>query len=78
MSKKLIIDWAKKQNSIVIDGAMSLGLEERQVNLNNKLWTASAIDYYPEKKSKMFIKLIFMLELTLRLFLPIKLVFKAI
>lgn len=49
MSKKLIIDWAKKQNSIVIDGAMSLGLEERQVNLNNKLWTASAIGYYPEK-----------------------------
>ncbi|WP_242491579.1 hypothetical protein [Holzapfeliella floricola] len=52
MSKKLIIDWAKKQNSIVIDGAMSLGLEERQVNLNNKLWTASAIDYYPEKNQR--------------------------
>ncbi|MEJ6348901.1 homocysteine S-methyltransferase [Holzapfeliella sp. He02] len=49
MSKELIKNWAKQQNSIVIDGAMSLGLEERQVNLNNKLWTASAIDYYPEK-----------------------------
>lgn len=49
MTKQLIKEWAKQQNSIVIDGAMSLGLEERDVNLNNKLWTASAIGYYPEK-----------------------------
>ncbi|MBW1605235.1 homocysteine S-methyltransferase [Lactobacillus sp. Sy-1] len=46
MSK--IKQWAAAQPTILIDCAMSYGLEQRNIQLNNKLWTASALDSHPD------------------------------
>ncbi|MEJ6399735.1 homocysteine S-methyltransferase [Nicoliella lavandulae] len=46
MSK--IKNWIDQQNNILIDCAMSYGLETRNIQLNNKLWTASALDSHPD------------------------------
>ncbi|UQS84427.1 homocysteine S-methyltransferase [Apilactobacillus apisilvae] len=40
--------WAKNQKHILMDSSMSTGLEERGLNLNDKLWTARALDQYPK------------------------------
>ncbi|WP_054657280.1 homocysteine S-methyltransferase family protein [Apilactobacillus ozensis] len=40
--------WSQKQDKILIDSSMSLGLEERNLDLNNKLWTAQALVEKPE------------------------------
>lgn len=42
-------EWQKDQKVILIDGSMSLGLEEQGLDLNDKLWTAKALLNEPEK-----------------------------
>lgn len=42
------INWAQQQSHILIDSSMSTGLEERGLNLNNRLWTAQAIKTNPD------------------------------
>ncbi len=37
------LKWSKSTSKILIDSSMSLGLEERNLDLNNKLWTAQAL-----------------------------------
>ncbi|UQS86266.1 homocysteine S-methyltransferase [Nicoliella spurrieriana] len=46
MSK--ISQWAQQQPTILIDCALSYGLEQRNIQLNNKLWTASALQSHPD------------------------------
>ena len=36
-------EWQKNQKVILIDGSMSLGLEEQGLDLNDELWTAKAL-----------------------------------
>jgi len=45
-------EWQKNQKVILIDGSMSLGLEEQGLDLNDKLWTAKALVNEPDKIEK--------------------------
>ncbi|CZQ95671.1 homocysteine s-methyltransferase [Trichococcus palustris] len=45
-------DWQKNQKVILIDGSMSLGLEEQGLDLNDELWTAKALVNEPQKIEK--------------------------
>ena len=42
-------EWQQNQKVILIDGSMSLGLEEQGLDLNDKLWTAKALVNEPDK-----------------------------
>ncbi|MHA8110196.1 homocysteine S-methyltransferase [Lactobacillaceae bacterium Melli_B4] len=43
-----IKQWVDQQDNVLIDCAMSYGLETRKIELNNRLWTASALDSHPD------------------------------
>ncbi|WVT93065.1 homocysteine S-methyltransferase family protein, partial (plasmid) [Enterococcus durans] len=45
-------EWQKNQKVILIDGSMSLGLEEQGLDLNDELWTAKALVNEPDKIEK--------------------------
>lgn len=45
-------EWQKNQKVILIDGSMSLGLEEQGLDLNDALWTAKALVNEPDKIEK--------------------------
>lgn len=44
--------WQEKETVILLDGAMSTGLETRGIDLNDPLWTAKALLESPEKISQ--------------------------
>ena len=45
-------EWQQNQKVILIDGSMSLGLEEQGLDLNDALWTAKALVNEPNKIEK--------------------------
>ncbi|HRM37524.1 MAG TPA: homocysteine S-methyltransferase family protein, partial [Trichococcus flocculiformis] len=45
-------EWQQNQKVILIDGSISLGLEEQGLDLNDKLWTAKALVNEPDKIEK--------------------------
>lgn len=46
------LEWLENQPVVILDGAMSTGLEEQGISLSHRLWTAKAIIEAPNKIQK--------------------------